>query len=103
MFINRASSATSFHFYRVKPKYAPESPKQTTVGNNVPHIGGPGSGSDRSSTRPLALNFGLTVLEERRYVAGVLRRLLCSFPGAHGCRKQNLELSMSRVVPPQTR
>lgn len=50
---------------------------------------------------PLSLVSGLTRLEERRYVAGVLRRLLGSFPGAHGCHSPNLELSVSRAGPPE--
>lgn len=57
-----------------------------------------GGGSSRwSAARPRSPIFGLTCLKERRYVAGVLRRrLLRSFPGAHGCQNPNLELNASR-------
>ncbi|KAA8586162.1 hypothetical protein FQN60_007731 [Etheostoma spectabile] len=43
----------------------------------------------------------LSVELKRRYVASVLRRLLRSFPGAHGCHNPNLELSISQVYPPK--
>lgn len=65
------------------------------------HSWSKGSSSQRSSVRPIPLIFGLTGLEERRYVASVLRRLLRSFPGAHDCH--NPELGISQVDPPKNR
>lgn len=54
-------------------------------------------GSSRwSAVRPSSSIFRLTWLKERRYVAGVLGRLLRSFPGAHGCQNPNLELSETK-------
>lgn len=44
--------------------------------------------------------FSLTGFEERLYVTGVLRRLLRSFPGAHGCHDPNLALSVYRADCP---
>ncbi|TKS88916.1 hypothetical protein D9C73_022653 [Collichthys lucidus] len=63
-----------------------------------------GGGGRKRSLWQDTQTWGLTGLEERRYVAGVLRRLLRSFPGAHGCHNPpNVELSIHRVDPPKNR
>ncbi|KAI3358395.1 hypothetical protein L3Q82_014819 [Scortum barcoo] len=82
---------------------SPPKTVNTDHGNNVPHVAGPEGAALGGAQPGLRCSFsgGLTGLEERRYVAGVLRRLLRSFPGAHGCRNPHLELSLSRVGPPK--
>lgn len=56
-------------------------------------------GSSRwRGVRPSSPIFRFTWIKERRYVAGVLRRLLRSFPGAHGCQNPNLELSETKKI-----
>lgn len=66
-----------------------------------PHAAGPKAAALRGSrTDPMHSFFSLTGLEERLYVTGVLRRLLRSFPGAHGCHDPNLALSVSRADCP---
>lgn len=73
-------------------------------GNNVPHVARP-KGAALGRVRPRSLIFRLTGLKKRRDFAGVLRRLLRSFHGAHGCHNPNLSvgISVSQVDPQKNR
>lgn len=84
----------SFEIHPLKafryPSLSEPHKQSTRTGEQCPlALAGPKSSSSQCGAQSdllLPVFWGvLTGLEERRYVAGVLRRLLRSFPGAHGC------------------